>query len=367
MKILHIFNELKFSGAEIMYVDAAEEFQKSGCELYAVNTAENLGEYKEAFQNAGYKVLYFPMPSKFSKKLGYYKKLFSFIKKEGIEVIHIHRANIKWGMALIAKLAGIKSIYTIHNCFRNPALTRPYQIWLRWSAKNLLGCKFQSISDSVERNELDFYHNKTSKIYNWYGNKRFYPASENEKKDIRKRLDIPESSLVIISVGGCSYIKRHEDIIKLLPELIKKYPDLVYLHLGSGETIEDEKKLAEELGIDSNIRFYGNQNNVRDFLVASDYYLMPSRFEGIPLTTIEAMACKIPSILYDVPGLRDFNSEAECAYIVKESPTEMSKAIDFLEENPKIKNQMIEYAFNFINQKFYLPANVKKIFNLYKS
>ena len=44
MKILHILHELKFSGAEIMYVDAAPIFQKLGCELAVVNTAPHLGE-----------------------------------------------------------------------------------------------------------------------------------------------------------------------------------------------------------------------------------------------------------------------------------------------------------------------------------
>ena len=45
MKILHVLYELKFSGAEIMYVDAADEFRSLGCELYVINSAERLGKY----------------------------------------------------------------------------------------------------------------------------------------------------------------------------------------------------------------------------------------------------------------------------------------------------------------------------------
>lgn len=56
MKILHVLYELKFSGAEIMYVDAADEFRSLGCELYVINSAERLGKYADMFKDAGYKV-----------------------------------------------------------------------------------------------------------------------------------------------------------------------------------------------------------------------------------------------------------------------------------------------------------------------
>lgn len=49
MKVIHFLYELKFSGAEIMYVDAAPIFQKFGCELTVVNTAPQLGEYASSF------------------------------------------------------------------------------------------------------------------------------------------------------------------------------------------------------------------------------------------------------------------------------------------------------------------------------
>lgn len=276
---------------------------------------------------------------------------------------------MKWGMALTAKIAGIKSVYTFHNCFKNPKLTKPYQKWLRWSAKNILKCKFQSISDSVYENELNFYGNITTKIYNWYDNNRFYPAEPNEKIHIRKNLNIPEEALVLISIGGCSHIKRHTDIIKILPEIKQNFCNrpVIYLHLGEGDDIENEKKLAEELGVIESVRFEGNRQNVRDFLIASDYYLMPSKHEGIPITTIETMACKIPTILYNVPGLRDFNSESLSSILIDEKPEEILHAIQRLEKDQALKQEMTENAFSQVTSKYYLPNNVKQIYKLYQS
>lgn len=181
MKILHILNELKYSGAEIMYVDAASEFQRLGCKLYVVNTAQELGEFAPSFRTAGYEVLHMPYPSNILNRFRYYIKMYSFIKSEGIDVVHIHRSNMKWGMAMVAFISGCRSVYTIHNCFRNPALTLPYQRWLRWSATHLFGCRMQSISDSVYRNELDTYHNQTHLVYNWFGNQRFTPPIKTKR------------------------------------------------------------------------------------------------------------------------------------------------------------------------------------------
>lgn len=190
MKILHVLYELKFSGAEIMYVDAADEFRSLGCELYVINSAERLGKYADMFKDAGYKVYHLPCPSGLITRWSYCQQIVRLVKKEGIDVIHTHASNMKWDMALVACLAGIRSVYTFHSCFKSRPISYIYHIWLRWSAKNLLSCKFQTISDSVYDNERLYYHNDTIKIYNWFGNKRFFPADKAEKQAVRKELGI---------------------------------------------------------------------------------------------------------------------------------------------------------------------------------
>lgn len=366
MKVLHILHELKFSGAEIMYVDAAPIFQKLGCDLSIVNTANHLGEYAPYFEKAGYKVFFHPYPNGYFKRWKYYRDTISFLKKEKYDVVHIHSSALKWGMSFCAWKAGCKSIYTFHNVFRSHWYSYPWHWWLRWSAKHIFGCTFQTISDSVYENEKNYYHNNTTKIYNWYGCSRFYPALPNEKQKVRESLNIPQNSLVIISVGGCSPIKRHTDIIKALPEIIKVLPNVIYLHLGEGISLDEERSLAKELNIEKNICFCGNQSNVRKYLIASDIYVMPSKYEGISITTIEAMACLIPSILYNVPGLCDFNKEKECSELIKEDYSVLAKAIIKLYQDKKKQQYLTQNAKEFVDQNFYMETNVKQIFELYK-
>lgn len=367
MKIVHILHELKFSGAEIMYVDAAPVFQKKGSELTVVANAPNLGEFAPYFKRSGYKVIHNPYPrlSNYIARLKYYRHFVKFLKEENYDVVHIHSQNAMWGMSLCAWLARKKSVFTFHNVFPTNWYSYIYHCILRWSSKKIFKCKFQTISDSVHNHEKKLYGNKTIKLYNWYGSSRFYPASESEKAIVRKELNISDNTLVIISIGGCSEIKRHHDVIKALPLIIREIPKVLYLHLGSGETEQDENKLAEELGITEQVRFCGNHQDVRKYLIASDVYLMPSRYEGISITTIEAMACNIPAIIYDVPGLRDFNKTGDNSILIPEDYKLLAENVIYLYKNPEAASIMTKTARNMVNEYYNMEINASKIYELY--
>lgn len=368
IKVIHILHELKFSGAEIMYVDAANVFQENGCLLSVVATANNLGEFAPYFLEKGYKIYHKPYPAlkNYFKRLKYYFKFVQFLKKEQYDVVHIHSSKTMWGMSFCAWAAGLKSVYTFHNVFPTNIISYPYHILLRQSAKRIFNCKFQTISDSVYEHELKLYFNKTTKVYNWYGNNRFYPALENEKKTIRNLLNINQDTLVLISVGGCSTVKRHSDIIKALPFIIKQCSDVLYLHLGKGETETSEILLAEKLGVSQYIRFCNNQKDVRQYLIASDIYLMPSKFEGISITTIEAMACCIPAILYDVPGLRDFNKEYQTSILIPEDYKILAEKVCLLHKDIDLKNTIASSAKSNVDKHYNMQKNAIQIYNLYK-
>ncbi len=367
MNVVHIFHSLKFSGAEIMYTDAAKYFKDYGCNLFAIVTANKLGEFSEQFVKEGYGIYHYPYPEKydFIKKILYFVEIIRFLKTNHTDVIHIHSSGVFFGFSLCAYFCGINSVFTFHNVFPTKKITRPYHILKRWIAKKIFKCTFQTISDSVYDNELKTFKNETIKIDNWYSDDRYFPALTNEKEDIRKELEINKNTFVIISIGGCSDIKRHDEIIKALEIVVKKTPNILYLHLGEGNTEINEKELTDNLNLKDHIRFLGNQTDIRKYLIASDLYIMPSKFEGISLTTIEAMASNIPTILYNVPGLRDFNKEAENALLIDE---DYKLLADYLINIHNQKLDLTNLTFSakkFVNSKYNMKKNSKKIYSLY--
>lgn len=133
------------------------------------------------------------------------------------------------------------------------------------------------------------------------------------------------------------------------------------------EILPKKKKLWQEnLELRTKFVLWEIKKEVRKFLIVSDVYLMTSHYEGISLTTIEALACKIPAILYDVPGLRDFNKEQLCSLLIPEQSTEIVKAIKKLRTNSGEKEMIIKNGYEMVMRKFFLPTNVRQIFKLYQ-
>jgi glycosyltransferase involved in cell wall biosynthesis len=372
-KVLHIFNSINHSGAELMYEAAADIFIESGFNLYALSTGNDFGTFIDEFRNAGFNIKHFPFQRSYTAKyilnfIPYFYNIYKYINREGFSVLHIHRRHLFWAFALVGKLAGVPVVIrTIHNNF-NPKWYRfPEYFFSRHFAK-MIGVKLTSISDSVYENERKRFLNKTIKIYNWYNDKKFFPALENEKRKLRKRFNISEDTLVLISSGSCLPQKRHKDIINALFEIREDKKDVLYLHLGDGLLNKEEQCLAKELGLKNNIRFIGNVNNVREYLIASDFYIMPSEYEGIGIAAIEAIASKIPTLLYNSPGLDEIYADDELKdNLLKKDYHNISKRIMYLTKNKEESLRIVEESFKMVTKKFNMKNNVKNFIELYNA
>ena len=366
MKVLHLLYELKFSGAEVMYADAASLFQSLGCELGVVATASQIGEFAPVMERAGYTVYHLPYPNGYISRFIYYRYLCKLIRREKYDVVHVHTSALRWGGAFCAWLTGCRCVSTFHSTFPTHWYSRPWHIWLRMTAKYIFGARFQSISDSVCQNEKRRFLNNTKLVYNWYGCNRFFPAAEGEKANARKQLGIKNDAIVVVSVAGCREMKRHCDIIHAVNKIVAKCPQILYLHVGSGGYEKHERQLVAELGLDDYVMFCGAQQDVRRFLIASDIYLMTSRYEGIPITTIEAMACRIPCILYNVSGLRDFNNEEQCSLLIPENIDVLAEKIMELKNDGDLRDRLSAKAEALVHRKYFMEHNARQIYKMYQ-
>ena len=182
---------------------------------------------------------------------------------------------------------------------------------------------------------------------------------------MREKLEIPPGDFVIISTGSCIDIKNHADIIKAMSLIIKEFP-CTYLHLGSGHLEEQEKKQAEDQHISEAIRFVGNKKNVRDYLIAADVYVMTSKFEGLSIASIEAMACGLPSVLYNSPGLVDLIKNDDNGFLIERNPESIADKIIAYKHNPGLMTEKGNNARRFVTANFSMPSSVEKISALYK-
>jgi glycosyltransferase involved in cell wall biosynthesis len=323
MRILHILDELKPSGAEAMLHAAAMYWQRRGVEGDILATGTTVGAYASTLEKAGYRIHHLP----FSQSYEFVRDVYRFLKRQRYDAVHIHSEKGNFWYAATAFLSGHRPIVrTVHNVFPFHSVLRMERYLQRWIMRKILGVKMVTISQSVKDVEWATFFNRSTLIPNWFDSNKLKPPSEEERLRARTRLGISEDSVVFTSVGGCWSYKNHSSIIEAAAGLPNNVP-LVYLHVGQEAKDYPERRLAEGNGASNRIYFLGIVPDIVPILHASDVYVMPSFYEGFGVAAVEAMGAGLPAILSDVPGLRDFRDIFEDICWVEPTPQSITKAM----------------------------------------
>ena len=115
------------------------------------------------------------------------------------------------------------------------------------------------------------------------------------RKYKREELGLKDE-FVLGHVGRLSYQKNHKFLIEIFSEVHKKNKNTVLLLIGVGEKEQEIKEQIRTLGLDNAVRFLGSRSDVNELYQAMDVFVMPSFFEGIPVTGVEAQFAELPCI-----------------------------------------------------------------------
>lgn len=324
-RVLHIFNSLNHSGAEVMIAGAAKHFNLQGYETYALATGKEAGSYTQCMRDAGVKVFHKELQSIPSHLLYVYQ----LIRNENIEVLHIHteRRHYYLWLSLLARVLGKRCVRTLHAKFHSRSCFRLKVRCLVRCMARVFGCLYVSVSESVYQNEYELCGIKTRRINNWVDVDRFGFVSYKKKLQAKSSLGLKENSVTIMTVGNCSSVKNHDFFIRCIPRIVQRYPNLTYLHVGYEDPDFSERHLAKELGVDKYIQFLGSRDDVDSLLAASDLFVMPSLYEGVGVAAIEALASGVPSVFSDVSGLNTLKGYSPLA-----SYFQLGDEVDLLEK-----------------------------------
>lgn len=140
----------------------------------------------------------------------------------------------------------------------------------------------------------------------------------DEKCRIKYRAELGvEEKTVLGNIGRFSYQKNHEFLINMFAEYYKYNQQSVLILVGTGELYNEMKEKVHNMKLDSCVLFLGQRNDVPKLLSAMDVLVMPSRFEGLPVTMVEAQMASLPCVVSD--------------FITKESS--FTDRVDYLELN----------------------------------
>lgn len=361
LRVLHVLNELKPSGAETMLKVAAENFYAKGIEGHILGTGIQSGSYSSKLTSAGYRIHHIP----FGRSVSFFLKFFVFLRREHFDVIHFHAEGANFWSAMTALLAGQRHlIRTIHNNFEFYGYLRQRRAMQR-RLLSWLGVRYVSISPSVADNELRRYGIETTLIPNWYDSGHFRPPSDNERVAARRQFGFEDKDVVMISVGNCNRTKNHGAILEAMT-LIPEGARLKYLHVGTEELDYPERELATAHGVSCNVRFVGAQNDVRGALWAADIYVMPSLYEGFSIAALEAISVGLSAVVYDSPGLRDLHESFSDLQLVK-NPKDLSSALLAVAEGTRWRRKEIaDKNHKIARSKFGVDFGVESYWRLYQ-
>ena len=212
------------------------------------------------------------------------------------DLVHVH-AGIGWeghASARAAHAAGGRVIRTEHLPY---LLTDEAQ---RAEHRDALGKvdRLIAVSEAVAASHRDAgLGNRLATIANGIAAR----APVRQRDALRREMAI-DGGPVLLMAGRFAPQKDHALLLAALPAILAVHPGLGVLLAGTGPLLWPVARSIARAGLAGSVRLLGHRSDLPDLMAAADLLVLPSRFEGLSLTALEAMAAGLPIVASDAPG-----------------------------------------------------------------
>lgn len=294
MKVLHILSSNIFSGAENVACQIIGMFKDDGDVEMAYCSPD--GTVRKALEERD--IRFIPLKEMNTSEI-----------KQAIvayqpDVIHAHDMRAGFLAARVCK--NIPLVSHIHNNAFNSRGFSPKSIAYYFAAKKAKNIIWVSNSAFNGYAFHSSFKDKSVVLYN--------VMDENNLKN-RMTLDPNSYDFDIIFIGRMSYPKNIQRLLHILRIACDKKSDIKIGIVGNGEEEAEIKALCTELKLDDNVQFLGFQPNPAKMLHDSKIMVMTSRWEGLPMVALEAIALGVPIVSTPTDGLKDLIRNGENGFL----------------------------------------------------
>lgn len=299
IRVLHIVGEMGRGGMETMVMNIYRNIDRSKVQFdFLAHYGGRYAAYNEEIQALGGRI--YEMPGlKTDENHACYWKIGEYIvalnkffrEHQEYKIIHCHMTNTASIYMPIAEKYGvtcrIAHSHSTHGKegllgMATEILQRPtYKYATDWFACSQVAAYWFYPKKVVEAGKVTIIANAVdAKNFRYSGKVR---------NQMRKELGV-EDKVVIGCVARFRPEKNHVFLISVLNEMLKEEPNAVLMFAGEGPLKESIKTQVAEKGLSSNVLFLGMRSDIPNVMQAMDVMVMPSLFEGLPVTGIEAQA-----------------------------------------------------------------------------
>ena len=194
------------------------------------------------------------------------------------------------------------------------------------------------------------------------------PISQERKRDFRRKYEIDEDSIVLVTIARLFMLKGHEYIIESAKQLSKRFEKCVWLFVGDGNLSDHFKQQVRQLGLSERIKFTGllPPSEIPLAIQSSDILVHCSLREGLARTLPQAMLCSKPAVSFDVDGAREVVNENTGRLIEPKNIEQLTKACAELIEDEGLRKKLGENGRESVKEKFAPETMVDTIEAVYQ-
>ncbi|PNQ72995.1 N-acetyl-alpha-D-glucosaminyl L-malate synthase BshA [Hanstruepera neustonica] len=269
-------------------------------------------------------------------------KLVDMVKLHKIEILHVHYAIPHAYAAYMAKkMLQESGIYipivtTLHGTDITLVGSHPfYKTAVEFSINK--SDAVTSVSESLKQDTLRLFDIKNTihVVTNFID----LSKHQNGFTDCQRTMMANDNERIVTHISNFRPVKRVQDVIKVFYNIQKGIPARLMM-VGEGPEKESAEQLCHDLGIEDQVVFLGNSNEIDRILRFSDLFILPSETESFGLAALEAMASGVPVISSDTGGIPEVNIHGVSGFLSHVGDIEdMSKnAISILKDAPTLMN-----------------------------
>lgn len=353
VKIAVLLPSLKLGGAERLVVEELSVLNDDPRFDIELHLVFEKGLFYETAAANGIRMRVWNAPHKSFRMLGTYLNIIRYLRKNRIDILHSHLLD---GIGPLAgKLAGARVVSTAHSDKKYRAVER----YVLAKSDLVLGCGIQvkrNISGFVPANRVNVLSNGIRP-----------PCSQKSVRSaILKRYGIHEGANLVLTLGRLHRLKGFDVLIEAISDVLKEAPGTVFLIGGEGAEIDRLHELIHAYGFKANARMPGIISDTDAVLFACDVYVNSSRWEGLPMTLLEAMAHGRPIVATDVGGNPEVIRDGQTGLLVPpDNPAALAEAILKLLQDTSFGTRLGRQAKDLFEREYTIQRHCEKLADYY--
>ncbi len=294
IRVLQVVTNMSYGGLENLLMNYFRHIDRNRVQFDFLTHVDIHQDFEEEITTLGGNLYRLPMLNPLS--IHYRSELQSFLASHPeYKIVHSHLDCTAGFPLKFAKATNVPiRIAHAHNSNQSHNLKYLLKIFYRHfipkHATHLFACgkeagnwMFRGLPYTIVRNAIDVSN---------------FTFSSQKSASVKADLCISDK-FVIGHVGQFRQQKNHSFLIKIFNEVHHSNPNAVLLLVGKGPEMQATQDLVHKLGLSNSVYFLGARSDIPDLMQAMDLFILPSLFEGLPVTMIEAQAAGLPCIISD--------------------------------------------------------------------